>query len=301
MKKAAALTLSAVLMSGLTFGTAFAFTDVEDGQLEAVSALQARGVVSGIDQDHFAPNEKISFAESVQMMVKALDLNLDLIKFKSQPKASGIYTHIADDAWYADAFVIAYYNGVEIPKDVNPGATITREQFANLLVSALEKKGNFPMIKLISDVKDEDQITPEYQGRVLRPLHYKIAQKDSSGAFNPKSVLTRGEAATWVYNAANVLVAHSQKPPVANDEMTFAVEKVNDEVNKVTLSRSEKSSAGYGIEINSIQFRDGQALISYSVSDPRPDQMNAAVITVPKAVTYISSKYTPVIEPAVAN
>ncbi|UUZ80340.1 protease complex subunit PrcB family protein [Paenibacillus sp. P26] len=114
-------------------------------------------------------------------------------------------------------------------------------------------------------------------------------------------MLTRGEAATWVYNAANVLVAPSQKPPVANDEMTFAVEKVNDEVNKVTLSRSEKSSAGYGIEINSIQFRDGQALISYSVSDPRPDQMNAAVITVPKAVTYISSKYTPVIEPAVAN
>ncbi|MBP1962733.1 S-layer homology domain-containing protein [Paenibacillus aceris] len=300
MKKLATAALSSVLLGALTFNTAFAFSDVESGQAEAINALYDRGVVSGVDHEHFAPKGKISYAQTVQIIVKGLDLNMDLLRFIKKPVASDLYTNIPNDAWYAEAFIIAHYNGVEIPKDVNPNATITREQFGELLIRALEKKGNFPMIKIApADIKDADQITPEYQGALQRMLVYKIASLDKDGKLNPKAEITRGEAATWVYNASKVLAAHTQKP-AETENVTVNVEKVTDDVNKVTLTRESKPTSGYGIEITGIQFGlDGNAVITYTLTDPQPDSMNAEVITEPKAVTYVSSKYKAVAEPAV--
>ena len=61
-------------------------------------------------------------------------------------------------------------------------------------------------------IKDEDQITLDYQGTLQRLLLYKITTLDKDGKFNPKSELTRGEAASWLYNAIRVLEANTQKP-----------------------------------------------------------------------------------------
>lgn len=288
MKKIAALSLSILLGSSLTFGSAYAFTDLEEGQATAVLALKDRGIVSGFDNEHFVPKGKISYAQSVQMIVKGLDLNMDNLRFIKQPLASDSYSNIPNDAWYAEAFIIAHYSNLDIPKDVNPNATITREQFGNLLVKALETKGQFPLVKMYIPIKDEDQLTVDYQGTIQRLLLYKITALDGNGKFNPKSELTRGEAANWLYNAIRVLEAHVQKP----EEVTVSVEKVNDDVNKVTLSRGIKPNAGYGVSIDSIQFRTGgQAIVKYSLQEPLPDMMYAQVMTEAKAVTYVSSNY----------
>ncbi|TBL78710.1 protease complex subunit PrcB family protein [Paenibacillus thalictri] len=282
----------------MTFSTAFAFNDVGQEQAEAVSSLQARGVVSGIDAEHFAPKEKVSYGQSVQMIVKALNLNLDTIRFVKQPLATDYYTHVANDAWYADAFIIAHYNGLEIPKDANPHAAITREQFGDLLIRALEKKGNFPMIKMYININDNDQINPLYQGEMQRLLLFKITALDSGGNFNPKQELTRGEAATWVYNASQIVDKFAQKPPAAVEQVAVTVEKVTDDVNKVTLTREEKPNAGYGIAITGIRFgQDGQAVVTYTLTNPDPDSMNAAVITKAAASAYIASNYKAVAEP----
>lgn len=298
MKKLAAITLTSLLISSLTFSSAFAFSDLEEGQSEAVLALKDRGIVSGIDNEHFVPRGKISYAQSVQMIVKGLNLNLDTIRFIKQPVASDTYTNIPNDAWYADAFIIAHYNGLEIPKDVNPNSTITREQFGDLLVHALEKKGNFPLVKMFIVIKDEDQINVNYQGTLQRLLLYKITQLDKDGKFNPKGELTRGEAARWVYQAIRFVEAHTQNPaPV--EEVSVKVEKVNDDVNRVTLSK-EMPNPGYGLVIQAIEFSadGGQAVIKYTVQKPNPDMMYPQVITEVKAETYVSSKYKAIAEPA---
>jgi hypothetical protein len=302
MKKVAALTMASLLISSMSFTTAFAFTDLDEGQKEAVTALKDRGIVSGIDNEHFAPKGKISYAQSIQMIVKGLDLNMDFMRFAKQPEASDIYSNIPNSAWYANAFIIAHYNGLEIPKDINPNATITREQFGDLLVRTLEKKGNFPLVKMIFiQISDEDQIIPEYQGSLQRMLLYKIAELDSNGKLNPKRELTRGEAASWVYNGVRVLADHTNEP-TAEKQVTVTVEKVNDDVNKVMLSRGEKPNNGYGIEINNVQFgKDGQAVITYTLIDPKPDMMYADVITEPKASTYVSSQFKAIVERSAAN
>ncbi|OCT13638.1 hypothetical protein A8709_18790 [Paenibacillus pectinilyticus] len=86
------------------------------------------------------------------------------------------------------------------------------------------------------------------------------------------------------------------------NEITVTIDKINDDVNKVTLSRGQKLNAGYGMDINTIHFEsNGQAVITYTLRNPQPDEAYAEVITEAKVVTYLSSKYKPVAEQAVAQ
>lgn len=301
MKKMITVALITLLVGSLSLGTAFAFTDIDDSQKKAITILKDRGIVSGIDSQHFAPKGKITYAQSIQMVVKGLNFNLDRMRFIKQPLASDFYTNVANKAWYADAFIIAQYSGLAIPKDVNPNAMITREQFGDLLVRALEKKGNFPLVKMFIQFNDEAKITPELQGSLQRMVLYKIAELDKNGNFDPKAEVTRGQAATWVYNTVQFLDNHNSAP-APTDEVAITVEKVSDAVNKVVLSRGEKPNAGYGIKINSIRFEaDNKAVISYTLIEPDPDKMYAQVITEAKAETFVSAKYTAVAEPAALN
>jgi hypothetical protein len=306
MKKIISAALTTVLVGSLSFGTVFAsFTDVDDSQKEAINSLKDRGIVSGIDSQHFAPKGKITYAQSLQMIVKGLKLNMDTLRFIKAPLATDNYTNIPNHAWYANAFIIAHYSGLEIPKDVNPNSIMTREQFGDLLVRALEKKGSFPTVKMFIQFNDEAKITPELQGSLQRMVLYKIAELDKNGNFDPKAEVTRGQAATWVYHTLQFLENHKPAPaptPAPIEEVTVTVEKISDEVNKVVLSRGKKPNAGYGIEINSIRFeQEGKAVITYTLVEPDPDKMYVQVITEAKIETFVSAKYRAVAEPAEVN
>lgn len=299
MKKIAAFTMTAMLVGSLSFGTAFAFQDLESENRDAVLALKNRGVVSGVDSQHFVPRGKISMAESIQLLVKGFGLNIDNMRFIKQPLASDFYTNAEDDAWYAEALVIAHYNGLELPKDMNPHAAITREQFGELLVRTLEKQGNYPLIKMFITIQDGDQITPEYQGALQRMLLYRIAELDQNGRFNPKGELTRGQAAVWLHKALTFMDAHAEQPADA-EHVEVKVEKVGEGLNRITLSRGEKPHAGYGIAINSIRFTgEDTALVTYTLLNPEPGMSYAEVITTPQASTYIDAKYQVTAEPEV--
>lgn len=300
MKKIATLAAATLLLSSLSIAPALAFTDVDDSQREAIISLKERGIVNGVDGQHFAPKGTVTFAQSLQMIVNGLELTLDDTDSSQVRPASEIFTNIADDAWYAKAFVIAHYNGLEIAADVDPNANVTREQFANLLVHALETKGDYALIEIFLIINDGDQIQEEYQGALQRLLLYKIAELDKKGNFYPKQTLSRGEAASWVYNAIKVVESFKEhEAPVEAEDIEVTIEKVNDDVNKVILSRGEKPTSGYDITITGIRFeQDGKAVITYALTDPAADSINLTVITHPKAETFVSSQYEIVTEAA---
>lgn len=78
--------------------------------------------------------------------------------------------------------------------------------FTNLLVQGVEKVGNLPLINIVpADIADEAALEPSYQGSIQRSLKYKINTLDANGKFNPKSELTRAEAAIMLYNALEYL------------------------------------------------------------------------------------------------
>jgi hypothetical protein len=210
-KTTAALSLAFMIsLAGQSFATV-SFTDIGSSSAKvSIEALQAKGVIDGMSDSMFAPQEKLLFAQGITMIMNGLELTADS---KAAPAAvAPSDTQGADDAWYAKAFAIAQANGFELPADLDPQLAITKEQYVHYLIQAIEKTAQFPMIKLVPvTITDEEQMTVEFQGSIQRALHYKLVTLDGQGNFNPDSLLTREDAATILYKAVQLYDEQKEK------------------------------------------------------------------------------------------
>lgn len=189
------------------FAAGNTFKDIDNiNGKEKIISLKNQGLIKGVSESQFLPGSKVTTAQGIQFISGGLQLSLAAIDFNKAPVASGLFTKVKDKAWYAEAFINAYYNQVKLPKDIDPSLIMTKEQFTNYLVQAIEGVGNLPMINIVPvDIADEASLTPAYQGSIQRSLKYKINTLDANGKFNPKSELTRAEAAIMLYNALEFL------------------------------------------------------------------------------------------------
>ncbi len=297
------LILIAMMVIGLT-SSAFAL-DQEKGDeaLNKIQSLMDREIVKG-DGVSFHAERSMTNAEGVQMIVKGMDLNLAAFLFVKEPLASDSFDHVPNDAWYAQAFIIASVNGLDLPREIDPKAEMTREAFAHHLITAMNVKGQFPFTKMYFQPADADQLNPDYNHALQLLLNGRIAELDEEGNFRPKDAITRGEAAVMLYNMIDYMERYTAPIPeegiepgeggddVLQEEVTYTVENVNDEVSRVTISWGEQPHPGYGISVASIHFRDGNlAEVRYSLHYPDPDRFYPMVITYPTAVTYIPAGY----------
>ncbi|MBP3963231.1 S-layer homology domain-containing protein [Paenibacillus lignilyticus] len=205
-----------------SFAATSGFTDLGNnaGKNEIIS-LQQRGLIKGISADQFAPHATMTAAQGVQLIVNALDLNLDLVRFFKEPKATDYFVNANDKAWYADALIIAAVNGLDLPKDLNPNKQLTREEFTHELIHAIEVTGKLPMIKpVVVEIADQDQINIEYSGSITRALNYGVIKLGEDGKVNPKVIITRSEAAVEIYNALAYMKAHAA-PIDANSKVSI--------------------------------------------------------------------------------
>jgi hypothetical protein len=210
------LTVASAVMSLALVGPSFAastedFTDLNGvAAKDKIIALHQSGIISGVTPSLFAPLASLTNAQSIQLIVSALDLNLDAVRFLKEPKASDYFTNANDSAWYAAALITAAVHNLDLPKNLDPNANVTREQFTHQLIKSIESIGRLPMIKpVVVNVKDEDQLNVEYSGSLQRALHYGIVTLNAEGKFNPKQVISREQAAEEVFNAIQYLKAHS--------------------------------------------------------------------------------------------
>lgn len=218
LSAAAALALT---FAGQQFASAAAFTDLNNvPDKEKIIALQNSGLIKGISASQFGPHIAISEAEGVQMIVNSLGLNLDLIRFVKEPKASDYFANANDSAWYSQALIIAAVHGLDLPADLKPGQKLTREEFTHQLIDAIEISGRLPMIKpVVLEFKDQDQVKADYSGSIQRALNYGVVQLDANGKFNPQQKITRAEAAVAISNALAYLKAHPA-PEAASEILT---------------------------------------------------------------------------------
>ncbi|WP_340008779.1 S-layer homology domain-containing protein [Paenibacillus sp. FSL K6-0276] len=201
------VTILSFSLGGHMFAAGNTFKDIDNiNGKEKIISLKNQGLIKGVSESQFLPSSKVTTAQGIQFISGGLQLSLAAIDFNKAPVASGLFTKVTDKAWYAEAFINAYYNRVELPKDIDPTKTMTKEEFTNYLVQGVEGIGNLPMIKLVPvDITDDAALNPSYQGSVQRSLKYKINSLDANGKFNPKSELTRAEAAIMLYNALEFL------------------------------------------------------------------------------------------------
>ena len=158
-------TLLTLFLAGQSFAAMNPFTDLANVKAkDKILAMQEAGYVHGVTHELFLPHAAhITAAQGIQLIVKALDLNLDFVRFIKEPKATDYYKKANNDAWYADAFIISAVNGIELPADLDPNQKWTREEFTHQLIHAIEVHSDLPMIKLNPvDITDEDKLTVEY-------------------------------------------------------------------------------------------------------------------------------------------
>lgn len=200
----------ALSMTNPAFAATTSFTDLNQvAAKEKIISLQQRGYLHGVDDKQFMPDATVTAAQGIQLIVNALGLNIDGIRFLQEPKATNYYAKADNDAWYAPVLIIAANNGLKLPADLDPDQAWSREEFLYHLVSAVEQHGHLPMINIIPvEIKDGDSLTPSYQGAIQRALSFGIVQLDAEGSLHPKDVITRSEAAELIYNAIEYVKAH---------------------------------------------------------------------------------------------
>jgi len=232
----AATALLSLTLVGQSLAATTNFTDIDKSAAkDSIILLQQNGIVDGVTPTLFAPDESVTAAQTVQLFVKAFGLNLDLIRFVKEPKATDYFAKASNDAWYSQAFIIAAVNNIDLPKDLDPSKKLSREAFTHLLVHAIEVHNNLPLINpVVVDIKDTDQIDVNYSGSIQRALKYGIIKLNADGSFSPKAEITRADAAVEIFNALAYLKAH-QQPVQTNDPITAtqSVQLITDALHKL--------------------------------------------------------------------
>lgn len=284
----------------LAFGSvSMAFDDVNTGgKGNIIMELRDKGVLQG-DGKSFHGERPLAFSEGVTMIVKGLGMDHNTAGLMQYGTSTDAFDRIADGAWYAGSFLALANSGVEIPRDVDPQQTMTREQFLHLLCQTLLKKGTYPFTLMYFEVADGDEIDPDIRGSVQMMLNRGFVKLDEEGQLHPKQPISREEAAVMLHavmefvDAMNELSEEGASEEMAErEEVVLSVEPLNDEAVKAILSRGEKPNSGYGIEIAAIVFRDGHtAEIQYRLLDPDPDSFYLQVITTPTAEVFLPIDY----------
>lgn len=289
------LLLIVALMTG---GSALAFNDIKDtAGKEEIMLLKEKGIISGITDKTFAPQGKLTYAQGITLIVKGFNLNINAMLFAKMPVASDYFTKVPNNAWYAKSLLYAQLNGLTLPKDLDPNKLMSREEFTNFLVEAINTTGDYPMIMMYAVIKDEADVSKEYMNSIQQALITKLASVDKDQKFYPKREITRAEAAVMLakgiefvaMNKDNIITEPIIEFPDA--EVSFTATAVTSAVYQVDVTWKQAPSPGHGIRVDRIEFQDKQALVFYSLHKPEEGRMHAQVLTDLKATTYVDVNY----------
>jgi len=296
MKKKSLFTavLSLVLLLAIT-PVLHAFSDVSGHKAEShINSLKERGVINGVSSGTFNPDRELTYAQAVSLLDRAFELDLSRFRFVKEPLASDMYKNVANDQWYSAAFVDGYYNGVEFATDVDPNASISREEFASILMDQVDRKGNYPLIMIYIDYLDAKEVEPDYSNAIQKLLILNFAELTEDQKFNPTQSITRGEAAIWLDKAlifADTLKGNEEiQPSVQPTNVKVTTEALTDTVNKVTIS-ADVPHPGYGMKVAHINFVDDIAYVDLQIIEPQPDMMYPQVITNVSTAVYVDKQY----------
>ena len=124
---------SIILISALTvrsFAAVSPFIDLEGVSAKTkILALQEAGIIKGVGNMLFSPKENITAAQGIQLIVNALKLNIDNIRFIKAPLATDYFVKANNEAWYANALIIASVKGLPLANDLEPNQAWTKEEF----------------------------------------------------------------------------------------------------------------------------------------------------------------------------
>ncbi|MCR5681095.1 MAG: S-layer homology domain-containing protein [Clostridiales bacterium] len=167
------------------------FVDVPAGAYyaDAVDWAVKLGITSGVDETHFAPDGSCTRAQMVTFLWRAVGC-------PAPADAANPFADVPGDAYFADAVLWAYQNGVTTgtdPEHFSPGESVTRGQAVTLLCRLMDEAadGENPFL----DVPDGAY----YRDAVVWALSRGVTRGVSDSLFAPDDVCTRGQIVTFLY------------------------------------------------------------------------------------------------------
>ena len=168
------------------------FTDLAgaDWAMDAVEYLYKEGIINGRSENSFAPNETVTRAELVKMIVESLDISGGSNEVE--------FGDVSDGDWFssyikkaAAAGIVNGANGI-----FRPDGGVTREDAALIIFRALglENSGEITF-------DDAADISDYAKPAISAMVESGYISGMGNGTFMPKATLTRAQAAQLIYNA----------------------------------------------------------------------------------------------------
>ncbi len=173
------------------------FTDIDSVEWakEAIYALTNQQILSGKGERLFCPNDNITRAEFVTLLVRAF--------FGNETNTKQVFTDVSEDAWYAPQIAAAYAKGLVSGKGdgtFGPNEAITREEMA-VLCARVEALGvcDAGEEREYSAFADENDISEYAYDSVVAMYQKGFINGVGENRFHAKGYTTRAMAAALIY------------------------------------------------------------------------------------------------------
>ncbi|MGH0756389.1 S-layer homology domain-containing protein [Bacillus cereus] len=196
-------TMTAAMVAGVVAPVAASaqenvFKDVPSGQWysKAINEMAAKGIISGMENGIFGLGQDVTRAQVATFMVKAKDITPNSTKTS--------FTDVDVNEWYAKYVSAAETNKIMAGIGDNkfgPKDQLTRAQMAQILVNAYGFKADENNKKTFNDIDGLSWATAKSSIETLASLGLISGYGD--GTFQPNKVVSREEAAQFIYNAMN--------------------------------------------------------------------------------------------------
>jgi len=221
------------------------FTDI-DGVYWAIPNIATAyrmGIVNGIGEGLFAPNENVLFEQAIAMILRALGYGM-------------IAANNEGETWFSGYMVVASQRNIIVNTEGTVGAPATRQTNAQLIYNSLE----VPIMSIINDVT-----TPTTQTllndrlRVNRAIG-QVSANDLTGLFSPEVDLRADEIQIITRGASEPITYRTTSPElrgILGYEVTFyySIDSVA-EVRTIILATRTR---GNTIEIDANQLDSGMS------------------------------------------
>ncbi len=183
-----------------TVPTQIGFNDL--GSVEwartAINALSNQNILAGKGAGVFAPEDNVTRAEIVKMIVAGLGIH----DASAVSKFADAQNHWGN-SYIASAFNKGYVVGVS--NDMfGADDNITRQDVATILYRILQVNADTTKVETIkTDFSDIDQAADYAQRSIMMLNEYDIINGFEDGTFRPQNALTRAEAAVLIHNFLN--------------------------------------------------------------------------------------------------
>lgn len=217
-KNILAFLLSLVMLMGLmtSWAAAASFSDIEGHWSETyVEDVTAQGLVNGYDDGTFGPDNKMTYCEALLFCSRVTDLDVTI----EAAIYSDLYSEIVDIIpsstvdWAAAELAVCVELGIislDELEAVCSGnqflSTITREALSMYLARAMQLDARADSLDSYTlYFGDNASIGTTYAPYVYLLNTYGIIQGDENGNFDPQGSLTRGQMATLLSRALDLM------------------------------------------------------------------------------------------------